>query len=413
MGQSPSTTSTRHDNASTRTLHSTSMHSNRPLSFFRRISNRLSTHPSRRSGLPQQHSWRQQQQQQRQQHPGQRSAATLHTFSTTSSVRQATQEAARAAAAITGPPQHHYLLQTPPHSRSSRRTSVTSLSDSTTSWNELRETTENSNGGGILRYLQIPLRATITTRTLEGDMEPSSTTASLNTTRRMHILVIEYRSNHHDHLPSPTPSASPPSASPPQSASPSLASPPLASQPSPIATGTGTTTSAGGTPQYRFLGLRRRRSQLSSNSSTDTIMSHYPNFNPVNETTSSAGHGGGGQWVVYVMNNSPTVSSSSSSSMLDENPTYEDLLWLSSMMGPVRPCTTTQAAVDAAIPVLDYSEQFKKEELCLVCLDEFQLKQPIRVLKCHHVFHRDCVDRWLCESHNSCPVCRGVPVEPQ
>jgi hypothetical protein len=101
-------------------------------------------------------------------------------------------------------------------------------------------------------------------------------------------------------------------------------------------------------------------------------------------------------------------------SSLSDNPSYEDLLMLGSILGQARAPTTTQAAVDEAIPATQWSETIQKElkgtEQCLVCLDEFVLKQAIRILKCRHVFHTECVDRWLCESRNSCPVCRGVPV---
>lgn len=344
MGQSPSTTTSRHDNASTRTLHSTSMNSNRPLSFFRRISNRLSPHPNRRFG----------------QHRA--DIVTEHASSTTSSVRRATQEAARAAAAVTGPPTS-FLLQTPPHS-SSRNSVTSSDSTNTSAWNELLSSRESESGGGILRHLQIPLRVQ---QEINASMEDIPQSSGSSTTTRMHILVIEYRTAN-DNLPS--------------------------------------------LPTYRFLGLRRPRSQVSSNSSTDTIqsmplsLSNNNNNNNNNNTIQE-----GGQWVVYVMNNQHAFQALSSS-VLEDNPTYEDLLLLSSMLGPVRPSTTTQAAIDEAIPVIDWTEQLK-DESCLVCLDDFKLKQPVRVLKCHHVFHRECVDRWLCESHNSCPVCRGVPVETQ
>ncbi|KAI7855657.1 hypothetical protein BDC45DRAFT_505570 [Circinella umbellata] len=90
-------------------------------------------------------------------------------------------------------------------------------------------------------------------------------------------------------------------------------------------------------------------------------------------------------------------------------------MWLSNIIGPARPVTTTQAAIDAAMPVIPWSDDTKHRmrgtDRCLVCLDDFIPKQSVRVLKCCHVFHQECVDRWLCETHNSCPVCRGVPVE--
>jgi len=62
-------------------------------------------------------------------------------------------------------------------------------------------------------------------------------------------------------------------------------------------------------------------------------------------------------------------------------------------------------------PVLVYSavkdHKIGKAALeCVVCLNEFQDNDKIRLLpKCHHVFHQDCIDVWLL-SHMDCPVCR-------
>lgn len=44
-------------------------------------------------------------------------------------------------------------------------------------------------------------------------------------------------------------------------------------------------------------------------------------------------------------------------------------------------------------------------EQCLVCLDEWQQDDEVRILACHHAFHAACVDRWLEHSSNTCPLC--------
>lgn len=48
------------------------------------------------------------------------------------------------------------------------------------------------------------------------------------------------------------------------------------------------------------------------------------------------------------------------------------------------------------------------ETCCAVCLKAFE-KQKKRVfvkkLKCGHVFHGSCIDKWLARAHN-CPCCR-------
>ncbi|KIM26402.1 hypothetical protein M408DRAFT_16925 [Serendipita vermifera MAFF 305830] len=50
-------------------------------------------------------------------------------------------------------------------------------------------------------------------------------------------------------------------------------------------------------------------------------------------------------------------------------------------------------------------------EQCLICLEEYADDAEVRLLGCTHAFHRSCVDRWLTEGQNGCPLCRaqGVP----
>ncbi|XP_041003258.1 RING-H2 finger protein ATL16-like [Juglans microcarpa x Juglans regia] len=44
---------------------------------------------------------------------------------------------------------------------------------------------------------------------------------------------------------------------------------------------------------------------------------------------------------------------------------------------------------------------------CVVCLNEFQEEDMLRVLpKCSHAFHLDCIDIWL-QSNANCPLCRS------
>ncbi|WFD32259.1 hypothetical protein MSPP1_003304 [Malassezia sp. CBS 17886] len=49
-------------------------------------------------------------------------------------------------------------------------------------------------------------------------------------------------------------------------------------------------------------------------------------------------------------------------------------------------------------------------EKCLVCLEEWEPEDDCRLLMCHHAFHAACVDKWLEQSSNSCPLCRTKAV---
>lgn len=50
---------------------------------------------------------------------------------------------------------------------------------------------------------------------------------------------------------------------------------------------------------------------------------------------------------------------------------------------------------------------------CTICLERFEPGQRARRLPCAHVFHAECVDRWLTGSSCVCPGCgKGVKPEP-
>lgn len=460
MGQTPS--SIRQDNASTRTLHSTSIHSrHRPLSFFRRLSNRLHTHPSRRFGryrggtaahtslrtdnvdmaaagergelvppsnvgLRRRHN----------------AALSTSSASTSSSVRRATLAATRAAAAATGPPPPSILpfdsqfmnaamqqqqQQQPSSSNTSSSaastaSAVSSRSDlshmlseiittailsslnstsSTTRDNESQQQNEQRSDNTSFRYyIQVPIRGSNHEHGDEARVLP--------------IVVIGYRSSSSSSGESPTSMSGMPLHPPP---------PPFSFHSRPRPRSTVSTSSSLATLQSMPLSVHSNRTAAAQQQQQQQSSQQAPPPPPAptstNPTTApqqqqqqqagSTGNNDGGQWMIYVL------SGQGVSPVLSDNPSYEDLLWLSNIIGPARPVTTTQAAIDAVTPVIPWSDDTKHRakgtERCLVCLDDFIPKQSVRVLKCAHVFHQECVDRWLCETHNSCPVCRGIPVD--
>ena len=44
---------------------------------------------------------------------------------------------------------------------------------------------------------------------------------------------------------------------------------------------------------------------------------------------------------------------------------------------------------------------------CTICLDNFELNQGYRTLHCGHSFHKKCIDKWLREGSQECPICRA------
>jgi len=48
----------------------------------------------------------------------------------------------------------------------------------------------------------------------------------------------------------------------------------------------------------------------------------------------------------------------------------------------------------------------EKYKECSVCLEDYTEENILRILKCEHGFHVDCIDKWLTECDYKCPVCR-------
>ncbi|KAI3439772.1 RING-type domain-containing protein [Psidium guajava] len=48
-----------------------------------------------------------------------------------------------------------------------------------------------------------------------------------------------------------------------------------------------------------------------------------------------------------------------------------------------------------------------REKMCPVCLTGIEGRDKVReLLNCSHVFHRECLDRWVEENQVTCPLCR-------
>jgi hypothetical protein len=125
----------------------------------------------------------------------------------------------------------------------------------------------------------------------------------------------------------------------------------------------------------------------------------------------------GRRWVIYIISGSHNGGGQQQhndfpASLFSDNPSYEDLMMLSHFLGPVRPVTATAQQIET-IPITIYRKDQMTEMIndkCQVCLEDYAESQELRMLQCKHGFHKDCIDRWLTEGRNCCPICRGVPV---
>ena len=79
-------------------------------------------------------------------------------------------------------------------------------------------------------------------------------------------------------------------------------------------------------------------------------------------------------------------------------------------------------AVEAALPAMPFSEAsgflVTRDDggahECAICLADLKAKDQVRLLPCMHVFHQDCVDKWLTRAGTAdptCPTCKQqIPV---
>ncbi|KAJ5787516.1 hypothetical protein N7457_002506 [Penicillium paradoxum] len=138
---------------------------------------------------------------------------------------------------------------------------------------------------------------------------------------------------------------------------------------------------------------------------------------------------GGRSWLIYVVgtNLSENHPALTTPSLFTDNPTYEDMILLSSLLGPAKPPVASQTDVNSAGGVFRLVEyagslvaeavegagaiQIQDGERCLICLSDYEVAEEVRELsKCKHVFHKECIDQWLTTGRNSCPLCRGQGV---
>jgi len=143
-------------------------------------------------------------------------------------------------------------------------------------------------------------------------------------------------------------------------------------------------------------------------------------------------------YVIYLISgmvpeNHPLLSAPS---LFTDTPSYEDMLLIASLLGPAKPPVASESDVASAPglfiievtngkvsavsqesseriqlpPVVE--DGIERAERCLVCLSDYEAEDEARMLvKCGHLFHKDCIDQWLTEGRNSCPLCRGDGVE--
>ncbi|KAJ0979089.1 hypothetical protein J5N97_014563 [Dioscorea zingiberensis] len=62
---------------------------------------------------------------------------------------------------------------------------------------------------------------------------------------------------------------------------------------------------------------------------------------------------------------------------------------------------------DEKLSVVRFEGHLNEQVECVFCLCNIEEGEEIRDLKCHHLFHKSCLDGWLQHPHARCPLCRA------
>lgn len=121
---------------------------------------------------------------------------------------------------------------------------------------------------------------------------------------------------------------------------------------------------------------------------------------------------GSRSWIIYVLGgsypeNHPILTTPS---LFTDSPTYEDMLLLSTLLGPAKPPVASEEDVASAPGIFRIRMQddalvadavggteivaISGDTRCLVCLCDFEVNEEARrLIKCGHLFHRPCIDQ--------------------
>ena len=158
---------------------------------------------------------------------------------------------------------------------------------------------------------------------------------------------------------------------------------------------------------------RHRRRSYSDSGGRPQLGSGASRRNGVVEPDNAPQHTGGRSWLIYVVgtNVPPDHPAFTMPTLFTDNPSYEDMQLLSTLLGPVKPPVATQEEVASAggtCRLRDVAGSLEGQSVddgneinvrvsagarCLICLCDFEAEEDVRQLaKCRHLYHRECID---------------------
>ena len=84
---------------------------------------------------------------------------------------------------------------------------------------------------------------------------------------------------------------------------------------------------------------------------------------------------------------------------------YEQLLQLEENMGHVNKGLSKSQF--EKLPNVKYDKnKYSENYLCIICMEEFQKNEKVKLLPCGHIFHDNCIKQWLLKQ-KTCPFCKS------
>ncbi|KAH9528994.1 E3 ubiquitin-protein ligase rnf38 [Dermatophagoides farinae] len=134
---------------------------------------------------------------------------------------------------------------------------------------------------------------------------------------------------------------------------------------------------------------------------------HYPHFAFLSPFAIPGFDRRFGEWSDLPLFPANALQNSIFNDNMPEAENYEALLSLAERLGEAKPRGLNKSEIDQ-LPSYRYKPESSVETdqtLCVICMCEFEAKQNLRVLPCHHEFHARCIDKWL-KTNRTCPICR-------
>jgi hypothetical protein len=82
------------------------------------------------------------------------------------------------------------------------------------------------------------------------------------------------------------------------------------------------------------------------------------------------------------------------------------LLWSCRWMVSRRRNVRARRIQASELPLVDYTAGRVHNDSCVICLADFEQGNRIKVLPCNHGFHTECIDPWINDRSEHCPICK-------